>query len=98
MTKQYKRNWQAILQKIAEAIEKTFGRLRPFSIEQGKFEKDRLFFLSMISKGKHFSEQNGPTFLELVKHDELTKTFDGKYMLSIKSLLRHVSFSTFYNI
>lgn len=76
-TKQYKRNWQAVLQKIAEAIEKKFGRLRPFCIDQDKFEKDRMQYLTMISKGQHFSEQTGPSFVELVVHEELTKTFEG---------------------
>ncbi|CAH1135194.1 unnamed protein product [Ceutorhynchus assimilis] len=75
-TKQYKRNWQAALQKIAEAIEKKFGRLRPFCIEQAKFEQDRMHYLTKVIKGKHFCEQNGPNFVELVVHDELTKTFD----------------------
>ncbi|KAL1489168.1 hypothetical protein ABEB36_014107 [Hypothenemus hampei] len=76
MTKQYKRNWQIVLQKIAEATEKKFGRLRPFCIEQDKFEKDRMHYLTMISKGMHFSEQNGPNFVELVVHEELTKIYD----------------------
>lgn len=76
MTKQFKRNWQTVLQKIAEAIEKKYGRLRPFCIDQDKFEKDRMFYLEKIMKGPHFSELNGHTFVELVVHDELTKTFD----------------------
>ncbi|XP_050297919.1 uncharacterized protein CG7065-like isoform X2 [Anthonomus grandis grandis] len=76
MTKQYKRNWQTVLQKVAEAIEKKYGRLKPFSLDHDKFEKDRLHYLEIISKGNHFSEQMGPTFVELIVHEELTKTFD----------------------
>ncbi|XP_030764258.1 uncharacterized protein CG7065-like isoform X2 [Sitophilus oryzae] len=76
MTKQYKRNWQLILQKIAEAIEKKYGRLKPFAIDQDKFEKDRIHYLTIISRGKHFSEQMGYNFIELVVHDELTKNHD----------------------
>ncbi|XP_018574975.1 uncharacterized protein CG7065 isoform X2 [Anoplophora glabripennis] len=74
MTKQYKRNWQITLQKIAEAIEKKFGRLKPYPIEKDKFEKERMHYLQQISKGKHFSEQSGWTFEELIVHDELTKS------------------------
>nr|CAI5854494.1 unnamed protein product [Callosobruchus analis] len=59
-TKQYKRNWQAALQKIGEGIEKKFGRLKPMPIDKDKFEKDRMVYLNKISKGKHFSE-HGPT-------------------------------------
>ncbi|XP_048520055.1 uncharacterized protein CG7065 isoform X3 [Dendroctonus ponderosae] len=76
MTKQYKRNWQIVLQKIAEAIEKTFGRLKPFCIDQDKFKNERMFYLSKISKGPHFYEQPGKTFVELVVHEHLTKTFE----------------------
>ncbi|VEN35026.1 unnamed protein product [Callosobruchus maculatus] len=77
MTKQYKRNWQAALQKIGEGIERKFGRLKPMPIDKDKFEKDRGVYLNKISKGKHFSEQSGYTFEELIVHDELTKAHDG---------------------
>ncbi|KAF7279319.1 hypothetical protein GWI33_007411 [Rhynchophorus ferrugineus] len=76
MTKQYKRNWQLVLHKIAEAIEKHFGRLKPFCIERDKFERDRMQYVAMISEGPHFSEQAGPSFVQLVVHEELTKTYD----------------------
>jgi len=93
MTKQFKRNWQTVLQKIAEAIEKKYGRLRPFCIDQDKFEKDRMFYLEKIMKGPHFSELNGHTFVELVVHDELTKTFDGitKIFPDLKSSILRLS-------
>nr|CAH7760324.1 unnamed protein product [Callosobruchus chinensis] len=76
MTKQYKRNWQAALQKIGEGIEKKFGRLKPMPIDKDKFEEDRMVYLNKISKGKHFSEQSGYTFEELIVRDELTKVRD----------------------
>ncbi|CAH1993711.1 unnamed protein product [Acanthoscelides obtectus] len=76
MTKQYKRNWQAALQKIGEGIEKKFGRLKPMPIDKDKFEKDRMVYLNKISQGKHFSELSGYTFEELIVHDELTKNHD----------------------
>ncbi|KAJ8946800.1 hypothetical protein NQ314_008784 [Rhamnusium bicolor] len=76
MTKQYKRNWQTTLQKVAEAIEKKFGRLKPYPIEKDKFEKERLHYLQMICRGRHFSENSGWTFEELIVHDELTKTYE----------------------
>ncbi|KAJ8916865.1 hypothetical protein NQ315_005872 [Exocentrus adspersus] len=76
MTKQYKRNWQTTLQKVAEAIEKKFGRLKPYPIEKDKFEKERMHYLQIVSKGKHFSEHSGWTFEELIVHDELTKTYE----------------------
>ncbi|XP_060523049.1 uncharacterized protein CG7065-like isoform X2 [Cylas formicarius] len=78
MTKQYKRNWQIALQKIAEAIEVKYGRLRPFSIEKDKFEQERMNFIQLINRGKHFSELSGTTFIELVVHDELTKVLEEK--------------------
>nr|CAH7760318.1 unnamed protein product [Callosobruchus chinensis] len=78
MTKQYKRNWQAALQKIGEGIEKKFGRLKPMPIDKDKFEEDRMVYLNKISKGKHFSEQSGYTFEELIVRDELTKVRDGE--------------------
>lgn len=81
MTKQYKRNWQITLQKIAEGIEKKFGRLRPFPIDKDKFEKERMHYLAMIGKGKHFSELSGYTFEELIVHEELIKTFESKYLI-----------------
>ncbi|KAJ8959104.1 hypothetical protein NQ318_022361 [Aromia moschata] len=74
-TKQYKRNWQTTLQKIAEAVEKKFGRLKPYPIERDKFEKDRTHYSQLISKGRHFSETSGWTFEELIVHDELTKAY-----------------------
>lgn len=83
MTKQYKRNWQIVLQKIAEAIEKTFGRLKPFCIDQEKFKNERMYYLSKISKGPHFYEQPGKTFVELVVHEHLTKTFEGEFKFKI---------------
>lgn len=84
MTKQYKRNWQTVLQKIAEAIEKKFGRMKPMPVDKDKFEKDRLHYLQMIAKGHHFSEQMGHTFEELVVHEELIKQYDenNEYELS----------------
>ncbi|ENN75956.1 hypothetical protein YQE_07491, partial [Dendroctonus ponderosae] len=85
MTKQYKRNWQIVLQKIAEAIEKTFGRLKPFCIDQDKFKNERMFYLSKISKGPHFYEQPGKTFVELVVHEHLTKTFEVEEARAVKA-------------
>ncbi|XP_023015963.2 uncharacterized protein CG7065 isoform X1 [Leptinotarsa decemlineata] len=76
MTKQYKRNWQITLQKIAEGIEKKFGRLKPYPIEKDKFDKDRMHYLQIVVKGKHFSERSGYTFEELIVHDELTKSLE----------------------
>ncbi|XP_056637316.1 uncharacterized protein CG7065-like isoform X1 [Diorhabda sublineata] len=75
-TKQYRRNWQTTLQKIAEGIEKKFGRLKPYPIEKDKFQKDRMHYLKIVGKGRHFSEMSGYTFEELVVHDELTKNVD----------------------
>ncbi|KAJ8916864.1 hypothetical protein NQ315_005871 [Exocentrus adspersus] len=73
MTKRYKRNWQNTLQKIAEAIEKKFGRLKPYSIEKDTFEKNKVHYLQIVADGEHFSQDTGVTFKELVVHTELVK-------------------------
>lgn len=78
MTKQYKRNWQSTLQKIAEAIERKFGRLKPVPVDQDNFEKNRMMYLEKIAKGKHFYESPSCTFEEVVKKEELTK-IEGEY-------------------
>lgn len=79
MVKQFKRNWQITLQKIAEGIEKKFGRLKPYPIEKDKFENDKLHYFQLVAKGRHFSELSGYTFEELVVPDELTKIHEGKH-------------------
>lgn len=81
MTKQYKRNWQIALHEIAEAIEKKFGRLKPMPVEADRYEKDPVQFLEAIAKGKHFSELSGYTFEEYINKNELTKAFDGRYLI-----------------
>lgn len=92
MIKQYKRNWQITLQKIAEGIEKKFGRLKPVPIEKDKFEKDKLHYFQTIAKGRHFSELSGYTFEELVVPDELKKVHEGKLKLQYHLLEFNVKF------
>lgn len=81
MVKQYKRNWQITLQKIAEGIEKKFGRLKPFPVDKDKFDNDKLHYFQLLGKGRHFSELSGYTFEELVVPEELTKVHEGKIYL-----------------
>lgn len=76
-TKLYKRNWQNAVQKIAEAIETRYGRLKPHQIEMETFEEKRLYYLEKVVKGPHFCEKNGVTFEELVDKSELTKCYEG---------------------
>ncbi|XP_044758748.1 uncharacterized protein CG7065-like isoform X2 [Coccinella septempunctata] len=76
MIKVYKRNWQAGLQKIADAIESTFGRLKPIQVEAGKFNKDSMYYVELVAKGKHFSELSGQTFENVVTKEELTKVYE----------------------
>lgn len=76
-TKTFKRNWQTALQKIAEAIEHRFGRLKPHPVELESFEKNRMLYLEKVVKGPHFYETAGCTFEELVDKNELTKTYEG---------------------
>lgn len=87
MVKQFKRNFQITLQKIAEGIEKKFGRLRPYPIEKDKFENDKLHYFQLVAKGRHFSELSGYTFKELVVPDELTKAHEGNYFYGIILLI-----------
>ncbi|KAK9882963.1 hypothetical protein WA026_001180 [Henosepilachna vigintioctopunctata] len=76
MVKAFKRNWQSGLQKIAEAIENTFGRLKPMPVEAGKFDKDRMLYIEIVAKGKHFSELSGHTFENVVTKEDLTKVYE----------------------
>lgn len=78
MVKVYKRNWQSGLQKICEAIESTFGRLKPMQVDSTKFNKDTMHYIGLVAKGKHFSELSGYTFDDVVTKEELTKVYDGK--------------------
>ncbi|KAF5288762.1 hypothetical protein FQA39_LY15253 [Lamprigera yunnana] len=73
ITKQYKRNWQATMQKIAEAIETKFGRLKPHVVEFDTFEVKRVQYQNLVASGRHFSEKSGITFEELVDKEQLTK-------------------------
>ncbi|XP_031352794.1 uncharacterized protein CG7065-like isoform X3 [Photinus pyralis] len=73
LTKQYKRNWQFAVQKIAEAIEDKFGRLKPHVVDQDTFESKRLHYQNLVACGKHFNERSGYTFEELVDVQQLTK-------------------------
>lgn len=88
-TKMYKRNWQNAVQKIAEAIENRYGRLKPHPVEMETFEQKRLFYLEKVVKGQHFCEKIGVTFEELVDKNELTKSYEGtkQNTNSIDSLL-----------
>lgn len=76
-TKVYKRNWQTTLQKIAEAVENRFGRLKPHPVELETFEQNRLIYLDKVHKGPHYSEMNGCTFEEIVDKNELTRSYEG---------------------
>lgn len=77
MTKQYKRNWQIAVTKIAEAIEQKYGRLKPYPVDKETFEQKKDEYWDMINNGFHFSEKSGATFEELVDKAELTKTQEG---------------------
>ncbi|KAK5641720.1 hypothetical protein RI129_010267 [Pyrocoelia pectoralis] len=73
ITKQYKRNWQFTMQKIAEAIENKFGRLKPHVVDHDTFETKRMHYQNLVASGLHFSERSGFTFEELVDVEQLTK-------------------------
>ncbi|KAL3274421.1 hypothetical protein HHI36_015810 [Cryptolaemus montrouzieri] len=73
MIKPFKRNWQTGLQRVVEAIENTFGRLKPMAVEASRFEKDRMHYIEIVAKGKHFNELSGHTFENVVTKEELTK-------------------------
>lgn len=78
-TKTYKRNWQTALQKIAEAIENRFGRLKPHPVEMETFEQNRMVYWEKVIHGPHFSEMSGCTFEELVDKNELTRSYEGEW-------------------
>lgn len=65
------------MQKIAEAVEHKFGRLKPHPVEFESFEQKRLQYLQMVVNGPHFTEKSGCTFEELVSKEELTKNLEG---------------------
>lgn len=77
MTKQYKRNWQIAVTKIAEAIEAKYGRLKPFPVEKDTFEEKKQHYWDLINNGQHFSEKQGPSFEELIDKEQLTKNLEG---------------------
>lgn len=81
ITKQYKRNWQSTVQKIAEAIEHKFGRLKPHVIDRETFDSKRSHYQTLVACGPHFSERSGITFEELVDREQLTKPIEGKFKL-----------------
>ncbi|XP_045476569.1 uncharacterized protein CG7065-like isoform X2 [Harmonia axyridis] len=76
MVKGYKRNWQNGLLKIVEAIEATFGRLKPIQVENAKYSKDQMYYVEMVAKAKHFSELSGQTFENVVTKEELTRVHE----------------------
>ncbi|KAK9743961.1 hypothetical protein QE152_g8182 [Popillia japonica] len=76
MTKQYKRNWQNTMNKIAEAIEQKHGRLKPHPVEKEGFEEKKPSYWAQIFHGPHFSEKDGSTFENLVNRDEITKVYE----------------------
>ncbi|KRT81020.1 hypothetical protein AMK59_6239 [Oryctes borbonicus] len=76
MTKQYKRNWQNTMNKIAEAIEQQFGRLKPHPVEKEGFEEKKPSYWAQIFHGPHFSEKEGVTFEHLVIRDEITRVYE----------------------
>lgn len=89
MTKQYKRNWQNTMNKIAEAIEQKYGRLRPHPVEKEGFDEKKPMYWAQIFHGPHFSEKDGTTFEHLVNRDEITRIFDG-------ILIKNSSFSNIH--
>lgn len=76
-TKTFKRNWQNAVQKIAEAIENRYGRLKPHPVEMETFEEKRMGYLEKVVKGPHFSEKSGVTFEELIDKNEMMKVHEG---------------------
>ena len=48
MTKQYKRNWQNTVNKIAEAIEQRYGRLKPHPVEKEGFDEEKASYWEQI--------------------------------------------------
>ncbi|XP_022916412.2 uncharacterized protein CG7065-like isoform X1 [Onthophagus taurus] len=81
MTKQYKRNWQNTVNKIAEAVEQRYGRLKPHPVEKEGFEERKAIYWEQIFQGPHFSEKQGVTFENLIVRDEITKVVDDSQVL-----------------
>lgn len=80
-TKQFKRNLQNTVNKLAEAIENKYGRLKPMVVEKDSFEQKRAQYWNTIQGGKHFSEKMGDSFTHLIVPEEITKISVGKYSL-----------------
>lgn len=66
--------------KVAEAIEKMFGRLKPHVVEKESLEKKREYYQNLVANGIHFNEKPNCTFEDLIDKDELTKTEIGEWL------------------
>lgn len=73
MTKQYKRNWQNTVNKIAEAIEQRYGRLKPHPVEKEGFDEKKALYWEQIFQGPHYTEKLGVTFENFIVKEELIK-------------------------
>lgn len=64
--KEYKKLVPTVVQNIAEAIEIKYGRTTPFIVDKDLFEANKKKYYDEAVNDKHFSEKNGPTFINLV--------------------------------
>lgn len=55
-----------VLEEVSNAVEKHHGRLKPLILQDHQYKTDRSRFLQQIIGGRHFSEQFGPSFVNLV--------------------------------
>lgn len=60
-----------IIQKICEAIENAYGRLAPSVYDSEEYDKNRMTCLQEIINDKHFSENNGPSFINVISPEEI---------------------------
>ncbi|KAH9631081.1 hypothetical protein HF086_017068 [Spodoptera exigua] len=55
-----------IVNRLTQRIEDKFGRLKPVNIDKEEYEKNKEQIHQWIFQGHHFSEKDGPSFIEVV--------------------------------
>lgn len=66
-----------VLEEVSMAVEKHHGRLQPLIVLDHQYKGDRSRYLQQILSGRHFSENSGPSFINLVdkkKMANITRT------------------------
>uniref|UniRef100_A0A2A4K611 Uncharacterized protein n=1 Tax=Heliothis virescens TaxID=7102 RepID=A0A2A4K611_HELVI len=83
----YREGVGVIMNRLAQRIEDKYGRKRPVNIDKEEYERDKEQIHQWIFRGHHYSEKDGPSFVEVVdvglidslhKSNEETKSIKDK--------------------